>query len=118
MGGVMEVDNKEAELKETMRGQEIMRLNIFARDLSADKLLDAALAGREKSPASVTKLYSFVVKTFGYGAAADKFWDACSPTLSETMSEEALKKLRNPYPKAGEPGFRSILDEMREEERY
>jgi hypothetical protein len=112
----MEID-KESELKEKIRGQEIIRLNTLARDLSVDKLLDAALAGRDKSRESVTKLYSFVVKAFGYGAAADKYWEACSPILGATMSNAELEKLRNPYPKAGEPGFRSILDEIREEGR-
>ena len=91
------IDNKEAEQKEKLRGQEIARLNNLARDVSADKLLDAALAGRDKSQASVTKLYSFVVKTFGYGAAADKYWDACSPILGATMSDTELEKLRNPF---------------------
>jgi hypothetical protein len=110
------IDNKEAE-KEKLRGQEIMRLNTLARDLSVDKLLDAALAGRDKSKESVAKLYSFVVRAFGYGAATDKFWEACSPLLGATMSNAELEKLRNPYPKAGEPGFRSILDEMHDEGR-
>jgi hypothetical protein len=117
MGGVMEVDNKEAELKEKIRGQEIMRLNILARDVSVDKLLETALAGRDKSKESVSKLYSFVVKAFGYGQAADKYWGACSPILSATMSNAELEKLRNPFPKAGEPGFRSILDELHDEGR-
>jgi hypothetical protein len=111
MGGVMEVDNKEK-----MRGQEIMRLNALT-GLSGDKLLDAALAGRDKSKESVTKLYSFVVKTFGYGTATDKFWEACSPILGATMSNAELEKLRSPFPKPGEPGFRSILDEMHDEGR-
>jgi hypothetical protein len=113
----MEIDNKEAELKEKIRGQEIIRLNNLARELSVDKLLDAALAGRDKSKESVTKLYSFVVKAFGYGAATDKYWDACSPILGATMSDTELEKLRSPFPKAGEPGFRSILDEMHDEGR-
>jgi hypothetical protein len=109
--------NKEAELKEKLRGQEIIRLNNLARELSVDKLLDAALAGREKSQASVTKLYGFVVRAFGYGAATDKYWDACSPILGATMNDTELEKLRNPFPKADEPGFRSILDEMHDEGR-
>ena len=113
----MEVDNKEAELKEKIRGQEIIRLNNLARDLSVDKLLDAALAGRDKSRESVTKLYSFVLKAFGYGAATDKYWDACSPILGATMSDTELDKLRRPFTKTGEPGFRSILDEMHDEGR-
>jgi hypothetical protein len=119
MGGVMEIiDNKDVEHKEKMRGQEIMRLNILARDLSADKLLDAALAGRDKSKESVTKLYSFVVKAFGYGAATNKYWDACFEVLSATgMTDEQLNAVRNPFPKAGSPGFRSILDEMHDEGR-
>ena len=114
----MEID-KESGLKEKLRGQEIMRLNILSRDLSVDKLLDAALAGRDKSKESVTKLYSFVVKAFGYGAATDKYWDACFEVLSATgMTDEQLNAVRNPFPKAGSPGFRSIFDEMREEGRY
>jgi hypothetical protein len=118
MGVVMEIiDNKEAEQKEKLRGQEIMRLCNLSRDLSGDKLLDSALAGRDKSRESVSKLYSFVVKAFGYGAAADRYWDACSPILGETMNDTELEKLRNPFPKAGDPGFRSILDEMHDEGR-
>jgi hypothetical protein len=111
------IDNTKAELKEKLRGQEIVRLNALARDVSVDKLLDAALAGRDKSKESVAKLYSFVVRAFGYGAATDKFWEACSPFLGATMSNAELAKLRSPFPKAGEPDFRSILDEMHDEGR-
>jgi hypothetical protein len=115
---MMEI-NKESELKEKLRVQEIIRLNNLARDISADQLLDAALAGREKSQASVTKLYSFVVKAFGYGEVTDKYWGACFEVLSATkMTDEQLNKLRNHSPKAGEPGFRSILDELRDEGVY
>jgi hypothetical protein len=121
------IDNKESELREQMRGQEISRLNLLARDLSADKLLDAALAGRDKSRESVTKLYGFVLRNFGEGvttagstgsSTTDKIWAACSAFLCESgVTDEELSKIRYPYPLAGTSGFRSVFDELAEEGR-
>jgi hypothetical protein len=111
----MNVDEKE--VRESARGKEIMRLVTLARDNAADDLLSDAMAGREMTPASVVKLFSFVLKNVGEGATTEKYWLTCSTFLGTTMSSQELKELRNPYPKAGEQGFRSILQEMHDEGR-
>ena len=112
----------EVEIKESIIGHEIFRLLDISQNPKIEDLLDAALGGREKTVESVSKLYSFVLRHFGEGVATagparssttDKFWEACSAFLRESgMTDEELSKIRYPYPRAGEPGFRSILDEM------
>jgi hypothetical protein len=119
----MEIENKDAELKEVIRGREIMRLMQLTRDESVENLLDAALAGRDKSVESVSKLYGFVLRTFGDtsgftpSTVTRKFWNACSEFLRREagLTDTELSKIKNPHPKAGEPGFRSVLDEFEEE---
>jgi hypothetical protein len=109
----MNVDEKK--VREIARGKEIMRLVTLARDTGADSLLADAMYGREMTPQAIAKLFSFVLKNVGEGATTNKYWLACSAFLETTMSNQELMKLRNPHPKAGEKGFRSILDEMQEE---
>jgi hypothetical protein len=102
---------------EAMRDREVMRLVEVSRSSGFESLLDAALEGREKSPVSVSKLFTFVRKSFGEGNATSKYWNACSSFLSSSgWSAEQLNELRNPSP-AGTPGFKSILDELEEEGR-
>jgi hypothetical protein len=110
------------EERERLIGFEIMRLMDLARKTEVGSLLDAALDGREKTIESVSKLYDFILRNFGEGAATagpagssttDKFWVACSAFLGESgVTDEELSKIRYPYPRAGEPGFKSVLDEM------
>jgi|HubBroStandDraft_2_1064218.scaffolds.fasta_scaffold00704_2 hypothetical protein len=108
----------EVEMKEAMRDREVMRLIEVSRSNGQESLLDAALEGREKSPASVAKLFTFVRKNIGEGNATNKFWNAAAPFLiSSGWSAEQLDKLRHPSPAPGTPGFRSILDEMHDEGR-
>jgi len=114
----MNTNNNEAEIKDAILWREVMRLVALSRDNGLENLLDAALEGREKSPASVSKLYSFVRKYIGEGTAADKYWRSCSTFLSASgWTTEQLNELRNPSPQPGQPGFRSILDEMHDEGR-
>jgi hypothetical protein len=115
------------EEKERLIGFEIMRLLDLSRKTEVGSLLDAALAGREKTVESVSKLFSFVLRNFGEGvttagpsgsSTTDKFWEACSEFLGESgVTDEELSKIRYPYPPAGSPGFRSVLDEMEVEGR-
>lgn len=110
------------EEKERLIGFEIMRLMHLSRNTEAESLLDEALAGKEKTVESVSKLFGFVLRSFGEGvttagptgsSTTDKFWAACGAFLRESgATDEQLNAVRNPFPKAGEPGFRSVLDEM------
>jgi hypothetical protein len=118
-------NKSEVEIKEGLVGREIFRLLDISRNPKTEDILDAALDGREKTVESVSKLYNFVLRHFGDFASntpdtvVAKFWNACSEFLTASgWTTKQLDELRNPYPKAGEPGFRSILDEMREEGRY
>jgi hypothetical protein len=114
----------EVEINEAIVGREMFRLMDLCRNPKIDDLLDAAFDGRAKTVESVTKLYTFILQKFGEGistagsvgsSTTDKFWSACSEFLRESgMTDEELRKIRS-YPRAGELGFRSILDEMHDE---
>jgi len=118
----MTTNKSEVEIKEGLVGREMFRILEISRNPKIEDLLDAALDGREKTIESVSKLYNFILRNFGEGAATDgpagssttdKFWEACSVFLHESgLTDEELHKIRHPYPRAGEPGFKSILDEM------
>jgi hypothetical protein len=112
------------EEKERLIGFEVMRLMQLSRDESVDDLLSAALAGRPATIESVSKLYSFVLRWFGDptgripSTVLRRYWEAVSPFLIEAgLTDEQLENIKNPFPRPGEPGFRSILDEMKEEGR-
>ncbi len=117
----------EVEIKESIIGREIFRLLDISQNPKIEDLLDAALDGREKTIESATKLYTFVLQKFGEGITTagpagsrttDKFWEACSAFLRESgVTDEEFSNIRYPYPRADEPGFRSILDEMHDEGR-
>lgn len=106
------------EEKERARGREIMRLLDIGRG-TEDGLLELALAGRERSVESVSQLYGFVLRNFGpESAITAKFWDASAAFFTTTkLTQNEIEKIRSPFPKPGEPGFRSILDEMESEGR-
>jgi hypothetical protein len=107
----------EIEKNENKVGREIMRLMAISRD-SQEKILDEALAGREMTVDSVARLFGFVVKNFGQreSAVTDKFWAACAPFLEEAgVDAKQLNEIRYPFLEYGQKGFRSILDEMKEE---
>jgi hypothetical protein len=115
MGALKMNTINEAEL---IRDREMMRLVELSRSNGLESLLDAALEGREKNPVLVAKLFVFVRKSFGEGNATTKYWNACSSFLvSQGWSAEQLDELRNPSLIPGQSGFRSILDEMRDEGR-
>ena len=115
-------NKSEGEIKESIIGREIFRLMEISQNPKIEDLLDEALDGREKPVESVSKLYNFVLRHFGEGKATagpagssttDKFWEACSVFLRVSgLTDEELSKIRYPYPRAGELGFVSILDEM------
>jgi hypothetical protein len=118
----MNIDSQEE--KERLIGFEIMRLMDLSRKTEVESLLDAALAGREQTVESVTKLFSFISRNFGDfpsnapGAVVVKFWSACSEFMTASgWTTKQLEELRDPHPKAGEQGFLSILDEMESEGR-
>jgi hypothetical protein len=105
--------------RERALGFEIFRIMKLTRDESVDNLLSAALAGREQTVASVTKLWSFVLRNFGGNMPSTvvrKYWEAASAFLKEAnLTPEQIENIRHPFPLAGEPGFESVLDEFREE---
>jgi hypothetical protein len=98
---------------------QIMHVMKLAKNFSDDELLDETLAGEPRSAEAVSAIYRFVVEHFGRDTESNvsrKFWLVCANYLvSAGYTIEQLQKLRRPYPVYGEPGFRSILDEMREE---
>jgi hypothetical protein len=115
----MELDTDQ---KEQLRWREVIRLMQATQDESVENLLSVALAGRETSVASVTKLYHFVLRHFGDtdgftpSTVSRKFWQAASAYFTnEGLTQEEQLKIKNPYPKAGEPGFRSVLEEFEQE---
>jgi hypothetical protein len=98
--------------------QEVFRILDLARTHSGDDLLEKCLNGRTKTVQTVTQLFKLARLHFEVGGVvSNKILEACSLFLGATMSDAELEKLRNPYPKAGAPGFRSVLDEIREEGR-
>ena len=113
----MEIDNQ----KEQIRWREVTRLMQLSRDESIDNLLSAALAGRETNVASVTKLFQFVDRhfsdtEFAPSTVSRKYWQACSAYFTEAgLTQQEQLKIKNPHPRAGEPGFRSVLEEFEQE---
>jgi hypothetical protein len=96
-----------------------VKLMKLSRDNSIEDLLDAALDGHPKTVDAVSELYLSVVRVFGRDTESDvskKFWQACGTFLANAgVTKEQLTKMRRPYPVAGEAGFRSVLDEFREQ---
>jgi hypothetical protein len=105
------------EEKEKLIGFEVMRMMQLSREYGPEDLLDSVLAGREKKVENVTNLYSFVLRNFGdVSRVTGKVWEGCSSFLKEAgLSQQQLEQTRGLSPRAGEPGFRSILDEMHDE---
>jgi hypothetical protein len=91
----------------------------LSRDTTIEDLLEVALDGEPKTVSAVSDLYLFVVQSFGRDTDSDvakKYWQACGTFLANAgFTKEPLQKVRRPFPVYGEPGFKSILDEMREE---
>jgi hypothetical protein len=90
------------EQKEKLIGFELMRLMQLTRDESVGNLLDAALAGREKNVASVSKLYGFVLRSFGDttgntpSTVTSKFWNVCSAYFTEAgLTEKEQLQIKN-----------------------
>jgi hypothetical protein len=121
MGGLMDTTTQ-AE-REKALGFEIMRLMYLSRNEDISNLLGSALAGREQTVTSVTKLFHFVLRNFGTdvggytpSTVTRKYWNACSTFLKDAgLSTEQLESIHKPFPLAGEPGFESVLDEFREQ---
>jgi hypothetical protein len=97
----------------------VMRLMKLSRDTAIEDLLEAALEGKSKTADTVSELYLFVVQTFGRDTNSDvskKFWQVCGTFLANAgLTKEQLQKIRRPFPVPGEPGFRNILGEFRDE---
>jgi hypothetical protein len=104
--------------------QEQFRLLKLARETPAERLLDEALAGRERTAESVAKLLTFVVRVFGqeglYPGRPDldsivtkRIGDACSEFLSEAgVEKEQIDAIRYPAPRPGTKEFVSVLEEF------
>ena len=109
--------------REKAFGFELMRLMRIAREESLENILFAALAGREQTVTSVSKLWNFVLRSFGTDVGgytpskvAARYWSACSAFLKDAgLTPEQIEGIHKPFPLAGEPGFESILDQCREE---
>jgi hypothetical protein len=96
-----------------------VKLMKLSRDNSIEDLLEAALDGEQKTVDTVSELYLFVVGIFGRdtkSAISQRFWQVCGTYLANAgLTKEQLQKIRRPFPEFGEPGFRSIIDEFRDE---
>jgi hypothetical protein len=97
-----------------------MTLVKMSREFAGDDLMNRALDGEPATVESVSELYRFVVEHFGRdteSGVSKKFWIPCGFFLANAgLGREQLQKVRRPYPIYGEPGFRSILDELKEEQ--
>lgn len=95
---------------------DMIALMKLAREFTGNDLLNRALEGEPMTVESVSELYKFVVRNFGRDTESDtskKYWACCAYYLANAgLTKEQLGTLRRPYPIFGEPGFRSILDEM------
>jgi len=100
-----------------MIGDEIFRLLKLSREYDGDELLTQALSGRERTAGHMTRLFGFVTEHFGQDSAtAEQVWKPIRPLLADAgVTETGLKKIRWPHKKAGDTGFKSILDEFREQ---
>lgn len=96
-----------------------MALMKLTHEFAGDDLLTRALEGQPATVESVSELYRFVVQQFGRDTdsnVAKSFWVPCGYFLANAgLTKEELQRVRRPFPIYGEPGFRSILDEMRDE---
>jgi hypothetical protein len=98
-----------------MDAVKFMRLS---EEFAGDDVLTKALEAfdQQLTVETATKLYKFVVKTYGRDDASEvskKFWVPVSHYLiSNGVSKSELSQIRRPTPIYGEPGFKSILDEM------
>jgi hypothetical protein len=108
--------------KERALGFELMRLMQLSRDESVNDLLSAALAGREQTVASVTKLFHFVLRNFGAttgftpSSVTRKFKEASGAFFKQAgLTQQQLEKIYHPYPVDGDPDFVSVIDEMKEQ---
>lgn len=108
--------NTEQDVKSQALGREIMRLLGISRG-PVESILDEALSGRERTTESLLQLYNFVVRNFGLSSTVtSRFWGAVGPRLRDAgLTEKRLREIEHPYPLAGEPNFKSVLDEMAEE---
>jgi hypothetical protein len=95
---------------------------------SGGELLDLALNGRPKNEQNVVNIWKLAYSAFSVwskdaahpsnrGANRhENFWIAVSDYLkSAGWTLKQLDALRFPSPLPGQPGFRSVLDEFREE---
>lgn len=113
------------EEKEKLIGFEIMRLMQLTRDETIDNLLSAALAGREQTVASVSKLWNFVLRFFGSDVTgntpsrvAAKYWVAVASFLDDAgLTKQQIENIHSPFARPGDPNFISVLKEMSEEGR-
>lgn len=91
----------------------------LSRECAGDDLLNRALDDEPATVESVSELYKFVVLQFGRDTNSEvskKFWIPCGYFLANAgLTKEQLTKIRRPYPIFGEPGFKSIFDEMLED---
>lgn len=96
-----------------------MELMKVASEFAGDDLLNRTLDGQVHSIEIVSELYKFVAQNFGRDTesnVAKKYWQCCGTYLASAgLTKSQLQKIRRPFPVYGEPGFRSILDEMRDE---
>jgi hypothetical protein len=92
-----------------------------SREFAGDDLLVKTFEALDQVPTveTVKQLYRFIVEAFGRddsSQVAKRFWRPVAFYLANNgVSKTELSQIRRPYPIYGEPGFRSILDEMYEE---
>jgi hypothetical protein len=92
-----------------------------SRDSLDDDLLVKTFEALDQvpTPEMVKQLYRFIVETFGRddsSGVAKRFWPPVALYLANNgVSKTDLAKLRRPFPLYGEPGFKSVLEEFKEQ---
>ena len=111
--GLTNYEKKEEQTltKDQVLLNELGRIESIARSRPApNDLLAALLAGFPRDEAHIKKLFLFAKER----TSLENVFAVCLEFLKTVVSAEEFKELSRPKPKAGEPGFESILDELAE----
>ena len=111
--GLTNYEKKEEQTltKDQVLLNELCRIESIARSRPApNDLLAALLAGFPRDEAHVKKLYLFAKER----TSLENVFGVCLEFLETVVPAREFEELSRPKPKAGEPGFESVLDEIAE----
>jgi hypothetical protein len=113
--GLTNYEKKEEQTltKDQILLNELCRIESIARSRPGpDDLLGALLAGFPRDEAHVKKLFLFAKER----TSLDNVFTVCLEFLKTVVTVEEFDELSRPKPKAGEPGFESVLDELADQD--